>query len=145
MRTGENVSIVNDAVVDLTSGGDALVFTPSLPFVPVRFGVVVTVELDNTQALNLDLQWNPTIAGVVTVKSAAAAGTDPIGTVLYFDLTKTERDLIASAVLGVCQPGDQLILDVTQTATAGSGFCFIEGRYLSWADVDSAALKVALT
>jgi hypothetical protein len=131
MRFGQNL-FASSAQVALNAGADVLTIRPGIPILPVRYGYVVEVELDNTQALILSLDYDPLGAGArVELATLTGAGTDAIGTVHY-------RDLGADEAVRV-YPGYTLVVEVKQAGTAGDGYVWVEYTPLSWADTAQAA------
>lgn len=118
-RLGETTTLVSPAQVALDSAADVLVFTPCRPVTVFRYGYIVTVELDNTTALQLNLDHRVT-AGSDTGRTEKAeivgSGTQAVGYMSYGDLaTPIEVDA-----------DEEVVIEVSQAATAGDGKVFLE-------------------
>lgn len=136
MRLGEN-QVVQSAQVALDGAADRLTFTPGVPCRLVRFGVLVSVLVDNTQGLILSLDTQRihgtaarTERGVMTHADGAADLV--VGAVRYHDLAAFTMADALGLDSNVIVPGHQAILEVKQAATAGDGFVFLEYTPLSF-------------
>jgi len=131
MRFGQNLFSGPAAAVALDGAADRHTFYPGIPILPVRFGYMVTVSLDNTTALILSLDYDPLGAGArVEIATLTGAGTDAVGTVHHRPIGNAEATRV--------YPGFALIIEVKQAATAGDGIVWVEYTPLSWADTGQA-------
>ena len=140
MRIGENDFVVS-AQVALDATADIFTFTPAIPVRLVRFGYIVSVELDNTAGLVLALDTVGVAASAPTRAergTVTGSGTEVIGAVRAHrfetapDVDKTSFQVDTNLDVNVLVPGHTAVLQVTTAATAGDGHVFIEYTPLSF-------------
>lgn len=125
---GDHFTLVEAAESALDALADIAIFRfGASPVRILRWGVVVSVELDNTAALVAKLDHSThDAAGAVTRSDGSGgadllgAGTDPVGTVLYVEPI---TEIIVNS-------GDFLTMQVTTAGTAGDGWAFVECQEL---------------
>lgn len=131
MQLGQNLFVTAGTVaapVALDAAADVLSWTPPVAVKLLRFGVIVTVALDNTATpLILSLDTNDLLASAVRTERATL--TEPavdavVGAVRYRDLPAFT--MFTGLPSNVVLAGVQVILEVKQAAVAGDGIVWAE-------------------
>ena len=124
----------NDEITTATAGDKAFI-TPSSPIKVIRWGYIVTTVLGNAN-LVAALYYRPT-AGSDTDRVNAWGGTitpgaaTAVGKGVQHTLTTGEGDRTSPIPEAVIVPGEELVIEVTTTASSGAVYWFVEYQPLS--------------
>lgn len=127
MRLGEHFHSIAGSQAALDAGADVLTFRPAAPVRIVRWGATISVALDTTQDLIAKLDHTTHDQTGSATRSDGSGGQN---------LTVAADQVVGAVVYAepsseiIVRPGDFVTIQVTQAATAGDGFPFIEYQQL---------------